>query len=79
MRRVFVSVTPFPPTPSQVNHAVVLVGYGVDDVTGQPYYLARNSWGSAWGEGGFFRLSRGAAHGPDGMCGILLDASYPIV
>lgn len=33
-----------------LDHAVQLVGYGVDDTYG-PYYLVRNSWGD-WGEEG---------------------------
>jgi cathepsin L len=32
-----------------VNHAVVLEGYGTDEVTGQDYWLIRNSWGPLWG------------------------------
>lgn len=37
-----------------VNHAVLLVGYGVDDCTGEKYYKLRNSWGPGFGEGGEF-------------------------
>jgi len=33
---------------SQDNHAVTLVGYGVDAVAGD-YWLIRNSWGTSWG------------------------------
>jgi cathepsin L len=32
-----------------VNHAVVLEGYGTDEATGQDYWLIRNSWGPLWG------------------------------
>jgi len=40
-----------------LNHAVQLVGYGTDPEKG-PYWLVRNSWGSAWGERGYIRLQR---------------------
>ena len=36
-------------------HAVVLVGYNND----QGYWIAQNSWGPNWGDGGYFRVSPG--------------------
>lgn len=41
-----------------INHAVVLVGYGTDDKTKQDYWLVRNSWSASWGENGYIRLLR---------------------
>ncbi|OEU08014.1 cysteine proteinase [Fragilariopsis cylindrus CCMP1102] len=41
-----------------INHAVVLEGYGTDEVTDDDYWLVRNSWGAAWGENGYIRLKR---------------------
>ena len=51
--------------PSGINHVVNIVGYGND--SGLDYWICRNSWGNAWGESGYFRISRGK-----GTCGINL-------
>jgi cathepsin C len=40
----------------KVDHAVLLVGWGED--MGQKYWLVQNSWGTDWGEGGFFKIAR---------------------
>ena len=37
-------------TDREINHAVVLEGYGKDQETGQEYWLVRNSWGPMWGK-----------------------------
>jgi cathepsin L len=44
--------------PSDINHVVVMVGYGVDEETKQAYWLVRNSWSASWGEQGYIRLLR---------------------
>lgn len=41
----------------QVDHAVLLVGYGDDN--GSRYWQLQNSWGNDWGEDGYFRMARG--------------------
>lgn len=46
------------------NHAVVIVGY--DDNEG--YWICKNSWSTAWGESGWFRIKQG-------QCG--MGSSFP--
>ncbi|KAL1805183.1 hypothetical protein ACET3Z_028251 [Daucus carota] len=59
-------------TPMDVNHAVLAVGYGVEN--GIPYWLIKNSWGADWGLDGYFKMELGK-----NMCGVATCASYPIV
>jgi cathepsin X len=44
------------------NHAIQLNGWGTED--GTDFWIARNSWGTYWGEHGFFRIVRGGAYQP---------------
>ena len=45
-------------------HAVKLIGYGTS-TDGQDYWLLANSWGSNWGQKGYFKFLRG-----QNLCGI---------
>merc|ERR1712146_495552 len=40
-----------------VDHAVVVVGYGTDELGG-PYWKIRNSWSDSYGESGYVRVER---------------------
>ncbi|XP_057958748.1 zingipain-2-like [Malania oleifera] len=63
---------------TNLNHGVALVGYGTT-TDGTKYWEVKNSWGEGWGHGGFIRMQRNI-NGPygAGLCGIAVDASYPV-
>ncbi|GFE55563.1 cathepsin C [Babesia ovis] len=43
------------------SHAVVIVGWGQENVAGRmvKYWICRNSWGQKWGINGYFKIERG--------------------
>lgn len=64
------------PCNTNLDHGVTIVGYGVSD-DGIKYWLVKNSWGEQWGEQGYVRMQRDVA-AKEGICGIAMEASYPI-
>jgi cathepsin X len=42
-----------------INHEISVVGWGKDAATGEEFWWGRNSWGTYWGEAGFFRMATG--------------------
>ena len=63
---------------TKLDHGVLAVGYGTVD--GLDYYMVKNSWSTSWGNGGYILLGRGKQYNNgDGQCGMLLQASFPVI
>ena len=64
--------------PADLNHAVLVVGYGVEAASASasdvPYWIVKNSWGTEWGEDGYYRVVRGKNH-----CGIANFAVHSVL
>ena len=63
---------------TNLDHGVLVVGYGTEGSV--DYYTVKNSWGKTWGQNGYIKLGRGASYNNGaGQCGVLLEASYPVL
>ncbi|KAM6168748.1 cathepsin S [Erethizon dorsatum] len=60
-----------PSCTQNVNHGVVVVGYG--NLDGKDYWLVKNSWGLHFGDQGYIRMARNSGN----HCGIASYSSYP--
>ena len=62
-----------------LDHGVLIVGYGYDSEINLEYWLVKNSWGTDWGENGYIRILRNYQNDTRGICGIAMNASFPIL
>jgi len=59
---------------TSIDHAVGVVGWGVDSDSGSEYWILRNSWGSVWGDAGYMKVK--IVEGK-GICGVQTGPLYP--
>jgi KDEL-tailed cysteine endopeptidase len=62
---------------TNLDHGVLIVGYGHSAAKGLGYWIVKNSWGPTWGLGGYMHVAMGSQNGGKGVCGINQMASYP--
>jgi KDEL-tailed cysteine endopeptidase len=63
---------------TELDHGVLVIGYGYDEDSDMKYWIVKNSWSKSWGENGYIRILRDIDD-ERGLCGIAMMPSYPIV
>jgi C1A family cysteine protease len=58
--------------PEQLDHAVLVVGYGT--MNGKGFWLVKNSWSNYWGNDGYVLMAQ-----QDNNCGVTTDPTYVVM
>lgn len=53
-------------TSADLNHAVLLVGYGTDS-NNTPYFILKNQWSTSWGDQGYMNIAIESGNGVNGI------------
>ena len=60
---------------TDLDHGVLVIGYGMENMT--DYWLLKNSWGTGWGEKGYFKILRNMSPSKSderkGICGLQME------
>jgi len=62
-----------------LDHGVLLAGYGNDSASGKDFWLVKNSWGTSWGAQGYIMIVRNVNGQWARQCGLTSAPSYPVV
>lgn len=65
---------------TKVDHAMTIVGYGIDPEEGLKYWKIKGTWSDSWGEEGYIRVCRECGrNGRTGICGVTVEAVFPVI
>lgn len=67
------------PCGTKLNHNVTVVGYEQEPASGDKYWIVKNLWGKGRGDQGYIKMKKDVAGKPEGLCGIAIRPSYPLI